>query len=126
MEDRITYEIWMQSIDGKWHPIVDADSNTYFSNKKRAMLVGSNAAADQDAVEVVVIERRPILFLNGTGKSRPAEKPKGTPRKLQGVTLGDEVRGVDPADGRDPGADDGRARAADPVPEQAGDGSPGS
>lgn len=124
MEDRITYEVWLLSVGEKWVTVADSDGNDYFSNKKKAMLAASKAAGDDDAVEAVVIERRPVLFLNGAGKNRPVERSEA--KKLTGVNLGDAVRSVDAEQGRDPGADDGRAGDADPVVGQAGDGTPGA
>lgn len=68
-----TYEVWIEKRDGAWERVLGGDSGEsgeYFSKFKLAEKaakekVNEELGANEDNKEIVIVERRQILRLNG-------------------------------------------------------------
>ena len=80
-EGNETYEVWIHLVDDTWKQTVEAGNDGIFQSKQRALAMAGARSRDEDVMETLVIERRPIASFNGPaigmkGRTRAVEKKK--------------------------------------------------
>ena len=66
-----SFEVWIHRDNDEWSQVMDDDVPA-FENEKRALAVAGKVAQDEDIVEVLVIERKERLRLNGPARLSPS------------------------------------------------------
>lgn len=84
--NRDTYEIWVERIGGAWSRAEDRGEDLW-TDPRSAEDAARVLAEKEGVVQVIVIERKPILFLNGPvhdkAKKFKVVKPSGMIENLE-------------------------------------------
>jgi hypothetical protein len=114
-EGQETYEVWIYKEDGEWARAQERGNDGVFTSKQRALLIAGSKSQEEEVVETLVIERRPIASFNGPSISLKGKlaaalaKANGTEEKKKEEIHADGVHGdraeegevVDPGPGRE-------------------------
>ena len=109
-EGQETYEVWILRDNGEWMQVQERGNQGIFQRKQRALLIAGSKTNEKGVVEILVIERRPIVSFNGPSislKGRLSAALDGDEKKEE--TYADGVHGdrreadqiVDPGPGRE-------------------------
>lgn len=67
-----SYEVWARDVAGIWKRVTDDEiaPDGVYEKRDEAEEVAEDTSEEDDVIEVVVVERTPILRLNGKGIER--------------------------------------------------------
>ncbi len=64
-----TYEVWIERIGQVWSR-AKVDGEDLWGSREEAADAAGDLAEKPDVLQIVVMERRPILFVNGPAKAK--------------------------------------------------------